>query len=81
MDVKTTLDSLLDIDSNDDDETITTIQNDQTSSLFDQSSISLRSILTENDSNNEQQHTSETTTWLGTDDGVFEHSFLFFFAS
>jgi hypothetical protein len=69
-DVQTTVDSLLDIDSSDDDETSTMINNDETCSL-DQTSISSQQyILLDNDFNNEQQDTREATMWLGTDDGV-----------
>ncbi len=69
-DVQPTVDSLLDIDSSDDDETSTMINNDDNCS-FDQASISSQQcILLETDLNNEQQDTREATMWLGTDDGV-----------
>ncbi|CAF5100923.1 unnamed protein product, partial [Rotaria sp. Silwood1] len=72
-DVQTTVDSLLDIDSSDDEDTLTTINNEDIFSL-DQSDQTITSsqqcILLESDINNEQQDTREATMWLGTDDGI-----------
>ncbi|CAF3358005.1 unnamed protein product [Rotaria sp. Silwood1] len=72
-DVQTTVDSLLDIDSSDDEDTLTTINNEDIFSL-EQSDQTITSsqpcILLESDINNEQQDTREATMWLGTDDGI-----------
>ncbi|CAF2791087.1 unnamed protein product [Rotaria sp. Silwood2] len=71
-DVQTTVDSLLDIDSSDDEDTLTTINNEDIFSLnqSDQTILSQQCILLESDINNEQQDTREATMWLGTDDGI-----------
>ncbi|CAF1236085.1 unnamed protein product [Rotaria sordida] len=71
-DVQTTVDSLLDIDSSDDEDTLTTINNEDIFSLdqSDQTISSQQCILLESDINNEQQDTREATMWLGTDDGI-----------
>lgn len=71
-DVQTTVDSLLDIDSSDDEDTLTTINHEDIFSLnqSDQTIPSQSCILLESDINHEQQDTTEATMWLGTDDGV-----------
>ena len=56
-------DSLLDIDSSDDEETNEFDRSNQ----FD---FNDQSILFENDFNAEQQDTREATMWIGTDDGM-----------
>ncbi|CAM2722468.1 unnamed protein product [Rotaria socialis] len=71
-DVQTTIDSLLDIDSSDDEDTLTAINHEDIFSLnqSDQTILSQQCLLLESDINNEQQDTTEATMWLGTDDGV-----------
>ena len=68
-DTPTTVDSLLDIDSSDEEDTSTTINNDEIFSM-DQTIPLQQYILLESDVNTEPQDTREATMWLGTDDGV-----------
>ena len=62
----TTGESLFDIDSSDDEETMTQMNHDE-HGIFDASG---HSILLESDCHSEQQDTREATMWIGTDDGV-----------
>ena len=68
-DAQTAVDSLLDIDSSDDEDAANTINNEEMF-LLDQAMSSQQCILLESDLNNEQQDTREATMWLGTDDGA-----------
>lgn len=68
--VPPTVDSLLDIDSSDDEENTSTTINNEESCSFDRTSSPSQCILLETDINTEQQDTREATMWLGTDDGV-----------
>jgi hypothetical protein len=65
-------DSLLDIDSSDDEDTIHQQPHDDDDELFpfDGMTSNEQSILLETDLSTEQQDTREATMWLGTDDGL-----------
>lgn len=63
-------DSLLDIDSSDEDENGSTLIGDEHSSIVSLD-LSQQSVNIESDLHQEQQDTREATMWIGTDDGLF----------